>query len=103
MSDETAKEVRDVLTRARFNRHSTLEVREEFQQDLMLVVEMAPITDTVRVCRDSKDDKILELAVNERADYIVTGDDDLLVMNPSRGIVIIRPSEFLALVGAEQE
>lgn len=102
MSDETAKEVRDVLARAGFDRHATLEVREEFLRDLMLDVEMVPIAETVRVCRDPKDDKILELAVNGRADYIVTGDDDLLVMNPFRGIAIIRPAEFLAFVGAEQ-
>ena len=103
MSDETAKEVRDVLARARFDHHTTLEVREEFLRDVMLDVEMVPITEPVRVCRDPKDDKILELAINGRADYIVTGDDDLLVMNPFRGIAIIRPAEFLAFVGSERE
>ena len=103
MSDDTAKEIRDVLTRPRFDRHATLEVREEFLRDLMIDVEMVPITESVRVCRDPKDDKILELAVNGRADYIVTGDDDLLVMDPFRGISIIRPAEFLAFVGTEQE
>ena len=103
MSDETSKEARDVLTRARFDRHATLEVREEFLRDLMLDVEMVPIIERVQACRDPEDDKILELAVNGNADYIVTGDDDLLVMNPFRGIVIVRPAEFLAFVRADQE
>lgn len=62
-----------------------------------------PITEPVQTCRDPNDDKILELAVNGHADYIVTGDDDLLVMDPFRGIAIVRPAEFLAFVGAEQE
>lgn len=101
MSDETAKEVRDVLTRARFDRHATLEVREEFLRDLMLDVEMVSITETVQACRDPKDDKILELAVSGRADCIVTGDDDLLDLNPFRGIAIVRPAEFLTIVGSE--
>ena len=54
----------------------------------------------VRVCLCPKDDKILELAVNGHADYIVTGDDDLLPMNPFRGIATIRPAEFLAVAAA---
>ena len=103
MSEELAKEVRGVLTRARFDRHATREVREEFLRNLMLDVEFVTITETVQACRDPNDDKILELAVNGRADYIVTGDNDLLVMDPFRGITIIRPAEFLAFVGAEQE
>ena len=82
MSDELAREIRDVITRARFDRHATREVREEFLRDLMLDVEFVTITEAVQACRDPRDDKILELAVNGRADYIVTGDDDLLVMNP---------------------
>lgn len=54
----------------------------------------------VRVCLYPKDDKIPEFAVNGRADYIVTGDEDLLLMNSFRRIAIIRPAEFLAVVAA---
>ncbi len=53
------------------------------------------IQETVRVCRDPKDDKFLELAVNGRADCIVSGDDDLLVPNPFRGVDVLTPSDFL--------
>ena len=51
----------------------------------------------ITACRDPKDDKFLTLAVAANADYIVTGDDDLLVLHPFRGIQIIKPAEFLAL------
>ncbi len=101
MSDELAKEARDVLIRARFDRYGTREVREEFLRDLMLDVEFVTITEPVRACRDPEDDKILELAWNGHADYIVTGDDDLLVMNPFRGIAIVRPAEFLTILDSE--
>ena len=66
----------------------------------MLDVEFVTITEAVQACRDPSDDKILELAVNGRADYIITGDDDLLVMNPFRGIPIIRPAEFLEIAAS---
>ena len=40
------------------------------------------------------DDKFLELAVNGRTDLILTGDKDLLVLNPFRGIPIVAPATF---------
>ena len=48
-------------------------------------------------CRDPKDDKYLELALAAGAETIVSGDDDLLVLNPWRGVRILRPAEYLAL------
>ncbi|MDP6501994.1 MAG: putative toxin-antitoxin system toxin component, PIN family, partial [Planctomycetota bacterium] len=42
-----------------------------------------------------KDDKFLELAVSGAASHIVTGDQDLLVLNPFRGISIVTPRQFL--------
>ena len=49
------------------------------------------------MCRDPDDDKFLELAVSGNADYLVSGDDDLLALHPFREIPILRPAEFLAL------
>lgn len=44
------------------------------------------------------DNKIIECAVGGRADYIVTGDDDLLRMGEYHGIQILRPATFVALL-----
>ena len=57
------------------------------------------IRESVEACRDPKDDQVLELAVNGRAGAIITGDTDLLALNPFRGIPIITPAEFLRDVG----
>jgi putative PIN family toxin of toxin-antitoxin system len=46
-------------------------------------------------CRDPKDNKFLELAIAGNAECIVTGDKDLLELNPFRNIQIITPKEFL--------
>ena len=51
---------------------------------------------TVTACRDPKDNKFLEAALTGEADAIVTGDDDLLVLNPFEGVDILRPAELLA-------
>jgi uncharacterized protein len=40
---------------------------------------------------------VLELALSGEADYVVSGDQDLLVLNPFRGIPILTPRDFLEL------
>jgi putative PIN family toxin of toxin-antitoxin system len=54
-----------------------------------------PIIHLVRECRDPKDDKFLEVALNGRADVIITGDVDLLALHPWQGIPILSSAEYL--------
>jgi putative PIN family toxin of toxin-antitoxin system len=49
----------------------------------------------ITACRDPKDDVVLEVAVSGHADFIVTGDRDLLVLHLFQGIPIVEPFEFL--------
>jgi len=57
--------------------------------------ELVTVTERIAVCRDPTDDKFLELAVNGHADLILTGDADLIVLNPFRGIPIVAPVTFV--------
>ncbi len=50
----------------------------------------------VRIVRDREDNKILESAVEARADYLVTSDNDLLSIERYRGVRIVRPQQFWA-------
>ena len=59
--------------------------------------ELIPITQAIIACRDPSDDQFLELAINGRADLIISGDQDLLSMMIFRGIPIITPAKFLTL------
>ena len=88
-------ELNRVLGRDRFDRYVTREERDEFLGSLIRESDLIEITETVQVCRDPKDDQILELAVNGNATYIVTGDADLLALNPFRDVEIVTPAEFL--------
>ena len=56
-------------------------------------------TERVTDCRDAKDNKYLELALAAGAGVIVSGDADLLVLHPWRGVRILRPAEYLAEAG----
>ena len=57
--------------------------------------ETVSIAYPIRACRNPRDDKFLEVAVHGRADMIMTGDADLLALNPFRGIAILTPAEYL--------
>jgi putative PIN family toxin of toxin-antitoxin system len=96
VSAATMAELADVLSRPKFDRYVTLAERQGFQRRLRGVVEMVEIVTPVRACRDSRDDKFLEVAVNGGADVIVTGDADLLALHPFRGIVLLTPAAYLA-------
>jgi predicted nucleic acid-binding protein len=51
----------------------------------------------INSCRDPKDNKFLEVAVSGQATQLITGDADLLVLDPFQGIRILSPQEFLDL------
>ncbi len=52
-----------------------------------------------RVCRDRGDDRILACAVAARAEFLVSGDDDLLDLSAFQRIRILRPRDFETLFG----
>ena len=92
-------EITEVLNRPKFAHSIPLRRRNRF---LRILREAAiwfepavPITD----CRDPKDDKYLELALAADAETIVSSDDDLLILDPWRGVRILRPTEYLAFLG----
>jgi len=88
-------ELDEVLGRKKFEKYFSMEERVQFISKFFADAEIVEIQETIQACRDRKDDKFLELAVNGSADLIITGDQDLLVLNPFRNIKIITPSDFL--------
>ena len=58
------------------------------------IVSHVTVRSVVTDCRDAKDNPFLELALDGRAETIITGDDDLLVLNPWRGTRIESPGDF---------
>ena len=51
-----------------------------------------------KACRDPKDNKVLDCAFAAKADFIITGDKDLLVLSPFHKIPITTPNEFLKIL-----
>jgi putative PIN family toxin of toxin-antitoxin system len=95
-SEATMTELTDVLSRRKFDPYVTIEERQTFFRLLFGAVDMVSVLPVIRACRDSRDDKFLELAVGGGAGVIVTGDADLLVLHPFRGIEIVTPAAYLS-------
>jgi uncharacterized protein len=93
VSADVVAELNGVLGREMFRRYVTEE--ERFLRSLLREAGLIEIEQKIRACRDPKDDKFLELAVNGDADCIVSGDEVLLSLDPFRGIPILTPEKFL--------
>ena len=96
-SSSTLAEYSEVILRSKFDRYSSQERRRVFLNELIQDVEKITIIEEVDACRDPKDNKFLEVAVNGMADMLITGDNDLLDINPFRGIIIITPADFVGI------
>ncbi len=99
------EEVGEVLSRPKIvnkyrivpsDRHAFLELLSA--EALLLPHGQAP-----GVCRDPDDDYLLGCAAAGGADYLVTGDDDLLAVRQFRDVAIVDARAFLAVLSAEHE
>ena len=90
-------ELADVLSRAKFDRYVSINERQEFLRLFDRITDRVEVVRVIRACRDQRDDKFLELAVEGTADLLVTGDTDLLALDPFQGISIVTPGRFLDL------
>ena len=91
-------EIREVLGCKQFRRYvDDIDVRA-FLAALTSEAEWIDTVLEIKACRDPKDDKFLELAVSGHATHIISGDSDLLALNPFQDIQIIPPHSFLELL-----
>jgi len=98
ISDEQMEEITTVLRRPKFSKHFSVDDIEEFLSLLYKTARIVEVRHTIKDCRDEKDNFILETAIRGKVDYIVTGDKDLLVLNPYRGKKIIGFKEFESII-----
>ena len=94
LSDELLEEMNDVLHRPKFQRYFTVEVINELVSLMLGKVEMVEIKEAFDVCRDPKDNFLLDLCVSGNADYLISGDEDLLTLNSFGRTKIINYRKF---------
>ena len=90
----TEREILTVLARPLIAAVTTPTFCDELA-NMLARAEQVTIIERIAACRDPHDDKFLELAVNGHADLIVSGDADLLPLNPFRQIPSVTPAAFV--------
>lgn len=96
LSELVFLEIKEVLFRSKLDRYVSREIRADFLENLLKTAVLIEVSEKIDECRDPKDNKFLELAVSGQADCLISGDRDLLILNPFRGIDILTAQEFLA-------
>jgi putative PIN family toxin of toxin-antitoxin system len=90
--------VAEVLARDRIVKRTHMTDREQ-EQFISALIDHCDLTSgqdlPQAISRDRKDDKFLACAVEGQADYVITGDDDLLVLQSFAGIPITTPRAFV--------
>jgi len=94
LSQETLAELEDVLSRKKFDRFISKETRQTFMENIKRNAVFYDIYNPINLCRDPKDNKFLDVAIASYADYLITGDDDLLVLKVIGNTTIITPRAF---------
>ena len=97
-SDDTLLEFFEVVQRPKFDRYAPLQKRRQSAADLAAMVTRVEPKETPSLCRDPKDDKLLAVALAGKADFLITGDRDLLDLGAVGGTRILSPADFAALL-----
>lgn len=94
-SDATFAELETRLWKPRFDRYLTLETRRALLHDLTAVAEWVNPRPGERHSRDPDDDAFIHAAIAAGADWLVSGDDDLLVLSRVQGVEMLSPAQAL--------
>jgi len=92
---KTYAEFSEVLLRSKFDKYISPEEKLLALKYFRELAIFSEISETVTDCRDPKDNKFLELAISANASCIITGDKDLLVLHPFRGLPILNAVDFI--------
>jgi len=94
-SDELMTEILLVLRRPKFKKYFTQQEIQELIKSLTLHSDLIEVKSKVEMCRDPKDNFLLSLCVDSNANFLITGDDDLLSLKKIGKAKIITIKEYL--------
>lgn len=94
-SEDCLAEMRRIFYKEKFTRYFSREEADLLLEVFRAAAEIVDKKEQIQACRDPNDDKYLEAAIAAQADCIVSGDPDLLTLNPFRDIPILSPRDFL--------
>jgi putative PIN family toxin of toxin-antitoxin system len=97
ITDEILKEIITVMAGKKFNT-SLAEISEYIKIIESYSIKLLPKNKPTEISRDRDDNKILQCAIDGSVEFIITGDNDLLVLKEYNNVKIINPHEYLGIV-----
>lgn len=97
-SKETFSEFEEVLKRPKFDKFLSKERRINFINEILELSVFYEVHDKADICRDPKDNKFLDIAIASYAEFLITGDEDLLILERIEKTSIISPRNFVDIL-----
>lgn len=97
-SNELLEEFIDVVSRPQFKKYFSKKDIEKILEYFEQFGELVKVKSEIKICRDEKDNFLLNLSVDSKADYLITGDKDLLILEKIEDTKIKTFSEFIELM-----
>ena len=94
-SKELIDEFKEVVSRPKFERFFSPQDVEELMNKFDFYGKLIEVNSNIKDCRDKKDNFLLNLAIDSKADFLVTGDDDLLILKKIKQTKILTYKEFI--------
>ena len=101
ITQQLLDEINDVTSRERIKKHFQKQTVQEFIELLKNIAEHIDIVPTHFISRDPKDNFLLHLIDFSKADYLVTGDKDLLEHTPFKTAIILTPAAFEDIIAGK--
>lgn len=95
ISPSLFEETLKILAQANKRLGGSLSLIKRFKENVKDFALWIKIKPEAKICRDPKDNMILDTAFQGGAEFIVTGDKDLLVLKKYKGVAIVSPAKFV--------
>ncbi len=94
-SKELLEEILVVVQRPKFRKYFSGEKKSILLKVFDRYGRLVNVISDLKMCRDQKDDFLLNLSVDSKADFLITGDTDLLVIEKIKKTKIVSWSDFI--------
>ena len=94
LCNELLEELRDVTSRPKFAKYFHKQEVDSLIEFMQLIGETFEPRQQIKLCRDEADDYLLALAIEAKAHYLVTGNDDLLILHEIGSCKIVTANDF---------
>ena len=101
-SKETFQEVCEVIHRPKFDHYLSTQRRDKLITELLDIAVFVTPQKNFSLCRDPKDNMFLDVAVEGKADFIVSGDEDLLVLKKIENTTIVNAKILEQMILSKQ-